>query len=376
MEPSETDELDEALRAALPRAPRGFADAVERRVGARRRGRGWVLGASVLTAMAAALVLWLLARPSGPPAPASPWLVAEAKGVTLLRPDGAPAPAPRPGQLLAIGAELRVGDGGDAALVRPAAGDGGAARARLSPGAAVRVGARELTLAAGAARLDGDGARLDGEAAQVILLGDGAEAMIEMRRQEMTRGKMLTKWAGPALMAVSVLSGSALVEARTHAPVQLMRNDRMVVASGLPPLVTRAAAAPAKTATSAPQPAVKPASKPAATTSEPPMKEQIRSSVRAVRGELAGCYEKVLGKESKVAGRMVVQMRIVARDGKGRVDDAEVLPQENGGGDLASPLFEQCVLEVLAKADFPRPTGDEPLIVTYPFVFSNETNGR
>jgi hypothetical protein len=175
------------------------------------------------------------------------------------------------------------------------------------------------------------------------------------------------------------------VEARGHTPVRLAVNDRVLVATGAPPLVTRAAAAvvvakpapkPTGTAPTV-KPSLRPATQPAGTASatpdQPPeLKDKIRTSVRAVLGDLKGCYETVLGKDADVAGRLVVQMRIVARDGKGRVDDAEVVPQENGGGDLRSPLFEQCVLEVLAKADFPRPNGDQPMIVTYPFAFANE----
>jgi hypothetical protein len=264
---------------------------------------------------------------------------------------------------------------------------------QLEAGATARVGARVLTLTAGTARLRGDGASLDGEAAKVTMLGAEAESMIERRRPDMTRSNLWMKWTGPALMAVTVLSGGARVQAQAHPSVVLAHDDRMLVAQGLPPLVTRAASpaattapvatpaktlaktpgkAPAATPAPSPSPSAKPATSGAGQASatpdpSPEMKDKIRTSVRAVLGDLKSCYETVLAKDEQVAGRMLVRMRIVPRDDKGRVAEAEVVPQDTG--DVARPAFEQCVLEVLSKADFPRPDGDE-LNVDYPFVFA------
>ncbi|MGZ3407224.1 MAG: hypothetical protein ACXVAN_12320, partial [Polyangia bacterium] len=56
--------IDEMIRGAAPRAPRGIADAVERRLAAQRRTRRTLAGAGALLAAAALLMLWLIGRPS------------------------------------------------------------------------------------------------------------------------------------------------------------------------------------------------------------------------------------------------------------------------------------------------------------------------
>jgi hypothetical protein len=369
MEPSKLDAVERAVRAAAPRAPARFADGVERRV--RRRGRGWIVAVGGLTALAAALVLWLLR----PPLPVTPsrWMLAAARGVSVRAPDGAMTTPPTGGMLVA-GATLRVDEGGAAELVRlPHAGAPPGSplpSARLLGGTDVRVDDDALELSAGGARLEGPEARIDSDIATVTTLGVSANIAVELRRTAMTRGNMTKRILSAALL-VTAIDGGARLEAKGHSPVLLAKNDHALVAPDAPPLVTRA---PVPLAAKVHPPAAKPATpnapapKGTATASPGADKDAIRASVRAVLGDIKTCYETALTSNEKLGGRMMVEMHIGNHNGKGRVEDAEVVPQ--GSDDAVAPLFEQCVLEVLWQADFPAPPGAEPLIVTYPFVFA------
>ena len=123
--------IDDSIRGAMPRAPRGIADAVERRLAAQRRTRRTLAGVGALVAAAAALVLWMIARPS-PATHDTTWVATRAASATA---DGHAIVV---GEPLAVGALVHVGDSGAATLERASAGERRARRARREHGCARR----------------------------------------------------------------------------------------------------------------------------------------------------------------------------------------------------------------------------------------------
>jgi hypothetical protein len=345
------------IRGAMPRAPRGIADAVEERLGARRRTRRALASVGALVAAAAVLVLWLIGRPS-PAALQSGWIAVRAERAT------ADDRAIAVGKPLVVGARVHVGDGGAATLERPSAGE--RARVELAANTDARVGDGAIELLSGSARLEGPEARLTGNVADVTTLGVGAAATVELRRNP-----MLTKntAALAALLTVGVVDGGARVQAKGHEPLVLAKNDRTLIAPKLPPLTTRAAkpaTAAAKTKPPAPAPAVKATEAPSPPSDDVLDRQTIRTAVRSVLGDIKSCYEAALADNPNLEGRSVVRMTIVTKNGAGKVSDAEIQPDE---GDLDAPTMQQCILLALSHATFPPSVDGEDVVVSYPFVF-------
>ncbi|MCA1663171.1 MAG: hypothetical protein LC659_02660, partial [Myxococcales bacterium] len=218
--------IDELIRGARPRAPRGIADAVFLRVAARRRARRTLAGAALVVAAAAALVLWMQARPS-PATHDSTWVATNGKSVTV---DGYAIALGKP---LAVGALVHVGDGGAATLERASAGE--RARVEVAGNTNVRVGDGAIELLNGQARVEGPEARLTGDVAEVTTLAVGAVATVELRRNPMMTKKTA---ALAALLTVAVVDGGARVVAQGHPAILLAKNDRTMVAPKLPPVTT------------------------------------------------------------------------------------------------------------------------------------------
>ena len=351
--------IDDLIRGAMPRAPRGIADAVERRLATRRRWRSVLAGVATLVAAAAALVLWLLARPA-PSAPASSWIAASATATTV---DGRPIALGRP---LAVGARVHVGDGVGARLERPSA--GGRAAVALGANTDARVGDGALELSYGEARLEGPEARLTGDVAEVTTLGVGAAATVVLRRNPMLTPKSA---ALAALLTVAVADGGARVAAKGHAPLVLAKNDRTMIAPRLPPVTTRAAT-PAKTSAKKPAPAATatdppPASAPPATDDGHMDKDTIRAVVQRHLAEVRSCYEQALKDSPNLAGRIVVRMTLVTHDGVARVRDGEIQPEDDG--DIPSLAMQSCVLQAFSRWTFPPSVDGGDVVVSYPFVF-------
>jgi hypothetical protein len=355
--------IDNLIRDAMPRAPRGIADAVEARLRAERRTRRALAGFGVFVAAAAALVLWLLARPA-PHAPMSAWRVTSARAATV---DGGALVS---GQPLAVGAVVHVGDG-EARLERTTATD--TASVTLAANTDARVGDGAVELLAGSARLEGPEARLTGDVAEVTTLATGGAATVELRRNPMTNAK---KAALAALLTVGVVDGGARVAAKGHDPVLLAKNDRTMVAPKMPPLTTRA---PVKlTNAKKPVPAPKPAATPAPPAADPKTtasvdgtldKDTIRSVIRGTLDDVRGCYEAALAENEKLSGHIMVRFTIVTKDGKGHVSEGEIQPDET---DLNAPTLQQCLLGVISSAEFPPSVDGEPVVVSYPFVLKAE----
>lgn len=95
-------------------------------------------------------------------------------------------------------------------------------------------------------------------------------------------------------------------------------------------------------------------------------REVIQDVIRTVLPDIKDCYEQALATRPDLSGRVVVEMKIKTRDGKGRVDEAEIIP--SAGDDLDSPATEHCLLQVMTRVEFPPPGGDGEVIVRYPFV--------
>lgn len=185
---------------------------------------------------------------------------------------------------------------------------------------------------------------------------------------------MLTKntAALAVLLTVGVVDGGARVVAKGHDPVLLAKNDRTMIAPKLPPLTTRAAKpSAAKKPAPAPAPAAtnpKPSDTPAATADGDLDKGKFRAAVQTVIGDIKSCYEAALADNPNLEGRSIVEMRVVTRNGVGKIADAEVQPNE---GDLNAPSMQQCMLQALSRADFPPSLDGDDVIVHYPFVFQS-----
>ena len=167
-----------------------------------------------------------------------------------------------------------------------------------------------------------------------------------------------------ALLTVAVVDGGARVVAKGHEPLVLAKNDRTMVAPKLPPLTTRAATKKATPATAA---QARSNDLPPATVEEGSLdKKTFRAAVQTVIGDIGTCYEAALADSPNLEGRSVVVMTVVTKDGKGKISDAEVQPNE---GDLNAPAMQQCMLQALSRAEFPPSVDGQPVVVHYPFVF-------
>jgi hypothetical protein len=384
MEPK--DELLEAmLRRVAPRAPRGFAQAVERRIASRARQRRRLMWTAAVGLAAAALAV-LLVRPTERPLQASPWRMAElAAPVTLTR-DGRGAVEARAGMRLPVGGVVEIGPRASALLV-----DDREHQVMLAQGAKARVEGRTLVLEDGVAELRGDDARLDSAPAAVTAIGPDAAVGVEMRRVSMSE-KDVRSIAVGALLAVTVSAGAARVHAAGQT-VLLARNERAVVGGGLPALVLRAPVAAVKNGTASARDTglatpgattndtadatrgVTTKGDTAAATTQPELgesnKEVVRTAIRATLNDVKTCYEFGLERNPRLAGRIVVQLAVVNRNGKGVVKDAQVVPQD-GASELRSPAVEHCILAAISRAQFPISPQDGPTIITYPIVLKSQ----
>lgn len=363
--------IDDLIRSVAPRAPRGIADAVERRIAARRRARRGFVAAGAFVAAATLLVLWMV-RPTPPAARPSAWIAMHASATTA---DGKPV---ADGQPLATGALVRVGDGGAATLERPSAGE--RARVALAPNSEARVGDDAIELLSGQARLEGPEARVTGEVAEVTTLGSGAAATVELRRNPMIKASLPKTAALAALLSVGVLDGGARVAAKGHAPILLAKNDRTLVAPKLPPVTTRApvarpSAKPVAKPAPAPAPAAAPGDAPPPAESQGQLdKDVIRTTVQRHLEELRFCYEQALAQSPELGGKFAVRFTLVTKDGQARVSEAEIQPSDDSY--LESMSMQTCVLNAVGRWHFPPSADGGDVVVSYPFVFATGDDGE
>ena len=98
-------------------------------------------------------------------------------------------------------------------------------------------------------------------------------------------------------------------------------------------------------------------------------REGIRTAIRAVTPLVKDCYDAELQRTQDAAGTIQVKFNIVAKDGKGRIDEASIMEDST----LNGFELQSCVLRELSKASFPMPAGDGQVIVHYPFKFSSQS---
>jgi hypothetical protein len=93
-------------------------------------------------------------------------------------------------------------------------------------------------------------------------------------------------------------------------------------------------------------------------------KDGVQAAMRAVKPQIAECYEKALKHDPDLSGRLVVEFTIEAIDGGGAVSAGEIHTS-----DMSAPFFEACVLREVVRTPFPLPSGSGTVKVKYPFSF-------
>jgi hypothetical protein len=341
------EQLSRWIADAAPRAPhpRATADRVLARV-RRRRLEVRVALAGSLAVAAAMLLFALRPRPE------------VARGLKTI---AGPSLLEGRTRALAAGESLTVSSG--------------AGELRVDGAAEVQSTNGRLSVTFGKVRLRGDGARAETPPARVTALGDQAEVELDVRRTPMDKRILASAAiAATTLVGVHVLHGGARVEAQgTSAPLLLGPGDRALVGAGAPPLAVRAPHTPPTVTAARAADTSAPADPQERTPSTATIQgtgldaDQIREVIRGQLNDVKSCYEAALVDTPNLSGRIMVSMTIKAKNGKGIVDEAEVIPSEEGG-DLVSPSVEQCLLGVMSRAEFPAPDGDGEVLVHYPFV--------
>jgi hypothetical protein len=97
-------------------------------------------------------------------------------------------------------------------------------------------------------------------------------------------------------------------------------------------------------------------------------KEAVQAAVRAALPKLIDCYNKhLVGTPDAGPARVAASFEIVAKNGKGHIESAEI-----SDGSLGSPVADLCLMNALGEVDFPIPQGATEVRykVTYPFQFA------
>lgn len=341
------DQLDALLRAAKPRAPAGFEDRVVSTI-----ARPWikiaVLAALVVVGTIASTMA-MMRRPA-PSIASSGWFVNGheiAQGTTVGKSE--------------LHSDKRA----------------------VSVEQSATVWRSFIRLDAGQATLLGDDIVVDTTPARVTTISPDAEVEVAMNAKKV--GATVVA-AGAAVLSIHVLRGAARVDpaagAAVEQPVLLAQGDRALVTTKRPPTILRAphSSAPAAAANTPERSAAvqRPAGKPAAIqpppiqpTEEPGSldKDTIRTGIKSIIPRVEECYTKGLERNPKLAGKMVVKFVIRTKDGRGRIDEAEMDPEND---ELQSPLVEQCILNAMAEIEFPAPSGGGEVHVSYPFVLASD----
>lgn len=102
-------------------------------------------------------------------------------------------------------------------------------------------------------------------------------------------------------------------------------------------------------------------------------KDGIQAAMRESRPKLRECYAAWLKENEALGGRMVVRFTISPGEG-GEAERGRVTRVEIPDSELDHGLLEGCVLNVLAGLSWSAP--DEPLTVSYPFVFAGSAQSE
>jgi len=93
-------------------------------------------------------------------------------------------------------------------------------------------------------------------------------------------------------------------------------------------------------------------------------RDAIDAAIRAHRDEFNYCYERELNAgHPTLAGKIVTAFVI---GGSGRASQLAIASSSMG-----SASVERCVLNVIARIQFPLPAGGVPVTIKYPFAYSN-----
>jgi len=96
-------------------------------------------------------------------------------------------------------------------------------------------------------------------------------------------------------------------------------------------------------------------------------KEEIQAAIRTVTPLMQGCYEQRLKAKKDLQGKSVLRFTIVAKDGKGSLDEGEIKSST-----LDDLRLDTCMLHALTRASFPVPRGEGKVVVNYPFTFRSD----
>jgi TonB family protein len=99
-----------------------------------------------------------------------------------------------------------------------------------------------------------------------------------------------------------------------------------------------------------------------ATVTGPLDKDIIRRLVRAHINEVRSCYNAGLSENRKLAGRVVINF-VIGRTGK-------VASSVVAESTLSDTTVGNCIAKAVKRWTFPKPRGDDSVIVTYPFDLS------
>lgn len=90
-------------------------------------------------------------------------------------------------------------------------------------------------------------------------------------------------------------------------------------------------------------------------------REAVRRVIRSIHSQIKSCYERGLRMNSSLAGKVIIQFRIVEQ---GRVSVSKALTSS-----LGSREVEECVAARIKEQRFPDPPPGTEALVEYPFVF-------
>ena len=93
-------------------------------------------------------------------------------------------------------------------------------------------------------------------------------------------------------------------------------------------------------------------------------KEDIAGVIRSNLGSLRSCYESLLAKNSKSAGKILMEWSILKT---GTVDQARIEMSTINDTD-----FRKCMIEKISSWKFPKHSAKDPVKISYPFIFSPE----
>lgn len=168
---------------------------------------------------------------------------------------------------------------------------------------------------------------------------------------------------------VSTLAATAMVKAESTEPVAVTCACELPVAAATPappaPPEAPAVEAPAETQdqrVTAPTQTSEPTAEPTAEVVGSLPKDMIRRIVKAHINEVRYCYNQGLAADPELAGRVAVQFVVGPAGGVPISSEVESTTLEDDGE------VSECIANAVGRWMFPRPTTEEAVLITYPFL--------